>query len=870
MEERTNNNAPKAKAQAAAKVAGESQTTKSLRIILGIFFGAFTIFAFVSLLSYMFTWAEDQSLLAQGKAILGDAETFAENGGGKVGYIFANFLITKLFGFGAFAIPFLLLALTIYCLKIKRLNIIRIILVSIFGAIATSLLCSYICGFTKIGTLFGSGAGGSYGELATRYLISMLGKTGAGCIILIVFFGWLLMLVPKLATSFDRMASSSFDAQPAPAAAADVDAAAPESVDVAPEETADVNADKENVEGEDGNPGEPAPRKKSFWERRREAREAREAEKARKDREEVDAANPDAELEPASRAAAFDGAGVAAVAASEKPAVVPVSSMAAGEAGKTVNVEGQDDGVELEVTRGDDDFLNGMSKAEMDRLFDPTKTLSRYQKPSLSLLEDYKDKWYDVSLEELQNNKKKIVQALANYKIEVKKISADVGPTVTLYKIIPKEGTRIRQIKSLDEDLAMSLGAKGVRVVSLEDCVGIEVANEKQSVVALKAILGHPKFVESARHMDLPVALGLTVSNEPFFFDLAKMPHLLVAGATGMGKSVGLNSIITSLVYTKHPSEVKFVMVDPKKVELSQYAKIGNDFLAKMESSPEAIITDTQQVVYTLKSLCMEMDARYDLLKDAGVRKISEYNEKFLQRHLNPNKGHRYLPFIVVIVDEFADLMMTAGREVEEPICRLAQKARAIGIHLVIATQRPTTDVITGTIKANFNSRIAFRVMSSVDSKTIIDQSGANHLIGRGDMLVMGTGIELTRVQCALIDTAEIDRVTNYIGGQQQYPEPYTLPEYVDPNDNSGDAPGAVDLNKRDDLFEEAAKIVVMNQQGSTSLLQRKMQLGYNRAGRIMDQLEAAGIVGPMQGSKARDVLVSDLESLDRILQSLK
>lgn len=797
-------------------VPASGEDKSALRIILGLVFGALTLFSFVALLSYMFTWAEDQSLLSQGKAILGDAESFARNGGGKVGFLYANLLITKLFGFGAFAIPFLFLALTFYCLKIHKFNLLRILLVAIFGSVATSLLCSYICGFTNLTNLFGSGAGGSYGEIAVKWLISMLGKTGAGCVVVIIFFCWLVLVNSKVVGRFDKIVRNpDFDKEPEPVPVSAPDSAETgEEPDEEPERT-DWHHERKSVEQEEGD-GE--------------------------------------DEEPAARAAA---------AFNSKPA--------AAQADKgTVKIEGQDDGVEFEVTRGDDDFLKEMSEAEKDRLFDPTKTLSRYQKPPLSLLLDYKDKWFDVSSDELQANKSKIVTALANYKIEVKKISADVGPTVTLYKIIPKEGTRIRQIRNLDEDLAMSLGAKGVRVVTLEDCVGIEVANEKQSVVALKAVLGSQKFRDAAKNMDLPVALGLTVSNEPFFFDLAKMPHLLVAGATGMGKSVGLNSIIASLLYTKHPSEIKFVMVDPKKVELSMYSKIGNDFLAKMEDSPEAIITDTQRVVYTLKSLCIEMDARYDLLSSAGVRKISEYNEKFLNRRLNPHDGHRYLPFIVVIVDEFADLMMTAGREIEEPICRLAQKARAIGIHLVIATQRPTTDVITGTIKANFNSRIAFRVMSSVDSKTIIDASGANRLIGRGDMLVMGTGIELTRVQCALIDTDEIESITRYISEQQQYSEPYILPEYVDPNDNAGDMPGTVDLNKRDEKFSEAATLVVMNQIGSTSLIQRKMGLGYNRAGRIMDQLEAAGIVGPMQGSKARDVLVTDLDSLDRILQSLQ
>ncbi|MCI2082032.1 MAG: DNA translocase FtsK [Bacteroidales bacterium] len=759
------------------------------RVLLGLFFGILTIFTLVTLVSYMFTWADDQSLLAEGKALLGDSELFARNGGGKIGYLYANFLVTRLFGFGAFVLPFLFLAVTIYCLRLRKINIWSLVLVTVYGAVSCSLLCSFIFSFTSFANMFGSGAGGAYGEVAVKWLVSMIGRTGTGCVIAFLFFGWLVMLNPKIA----RLASS-------PCA---------------------IPAQKEeNVE---------KPSRRELRRRRKKENENRN----REEEEDKTAGNED-----------------------EKPSPVEPASKSG------------EDGVDFVVNNGEEAFLAGMSEDEKTRLFDPTKTLSRYKNPPLSLLNDYKDKWYEVSSEELQNNKSKIVNALANYKIEVKKISADVGPTVTLYKIIPREGTRIRQIRSLDEDLAMSLGAKGVRVVTLEDSVGIEVANAMSSIVALKAVLGSQKFRDASKKMELPIALGLTVTKEPFFFDLAKMPHLLVAGATGMGKSVGLNSIITSIIYTKHPSEVKFVMVDPKKVELAQYNRIENDFLAKMPDSDQAIITDVDNVVRTLKSLCVEMDARYDLLMDAGVRKISEYNEKFLRRKLNPQKGHRYMPYIIVIVDEFADLLMTAGREVEEPICRLAQKARAIGIHLVIATQRPTTDIITGTIKANFNSRIAFRVMSSVDSKTIIDQSGANRLIGRGDMLIMGTGIELTRVQCAFIDTDEIDRVTDYISKQQQYSEPYLLPEYVDENDNSGGL-GTTDLRKRDELFADAAKLVVMNQQGSTSLIQRKMMLGYNRAGRIMDQLEAAGIVGPMQGSKARQVLVTDLDSLDRILQNL-
>jgi len=470
-------------------------------------------------------------------------------------------------------------------------------------------------------------------------------------------------------------------------------------------------------------------------------------------------------------------------------------------------------------------------------------------------------------MEELEKNKTKIVTVLGHYKIKVVAITAKMGPTVTLYKIHLADGMKISQVRSREEDIALSLGAKGVRVVTLIDSVGIEVANENPSLVPLKSILNDPKF--KSTNMELPLAMGITVTNEPFFLDLAKMPHLLIAGATGMGKSVGLNCIITSLLYTKHPAELKFVMVDPKKVELSPYSKLDKHFLAKISDESEAIITDTRKVVNTLKSLCIEMEDRYDLLKMADLRHIRDYNNKFLNRRLNPQKGHKFLPYIVVVIDEFADLLVTAGKEIEEPIARLAQQARAVGIHLVIATQRPTTDIITGTIKANFNSRIAYKVNASIDSRTILDTTGANRLIGRGDMLVMYPGEDIVRVQCAFVDAHEILAVTSEISSQQGYDHEFYLPEVSDEEESSGGNDYGVNLKNRDALFEDAAKIVVMSQQGSTSLIQRKLEIGYARAGRIIDQLEAAGIVGPFGGSKARDVLVSDLATLDIILETL-
>ena len=517
------------------------------------------------------------------------------------------------------------------------------------------------------------------------------------------------------------------------------------------------------------------------------------------------------------------------------------------------------------MEQSDNDFLANLTEEEKDHLFDPRLDLPNYEMPSLAVLHDYRDKWYEVSLSELEKNKQRIVNALANYKIGVSGITASKSPTVTLYKIHLAEGIKVAQVRSREEDIAISLGTKGVRVVTLTDAVGIEVPNERASVVPLKSVLNSPQFKEAK--MELPLALGITVTNEPFFLDLAKMPHLLVAGATGMGKSVGLNCIIASLLFCKHPAEIKFVMVDPKRVELSLYSKLEKHYLAKLEGEDEAIITDTKKVITTLKSLCEEMENRYELMRQADVRQIKDYNAKFLNRKLNPNNGHKFMPYIVVVIDEFADLITTAGREIEEPIARLAQKARAVGIHLVLATQRPTTDIITGNIKANFNSRIAFRVNSSVDSKTIIDTPGANRLIGRGDMLVIAPNMDLTRVQCALIETDEVKDLATFIQDQRGYSQPFPLPE---PEDETGDGGGGdVDLRRRDKLFEEAAKIVVQTQQGSVSLLQRKLDIGYPRAGKIIEQLEAAGIVGPFEGSKARAVLISDFDTLDRKLESL-
>ncbi len=498
--------------------------------------------------------------------------------------------------------------------------------------------------------------------------------------------------------------------------------------------------------------------------------------------------------------------------------------------------------------------------------YDPRLDLSSYRFPELSLLKDHETGNPTVSNEELISNKNKIIETLANYKITIDKIKATIGPTVTLYEIVPAPGIRISKIKNLEDDIALSLSALGIRIIAPipgKGTIGIEVPNQQPRIVSMKNVLSSKKFQETK--FELPVSMGKNISNETYVFDLTRMPHLLMAGATGQGKSVGLNAIIASLLYKKHPSQLKFVLVDPKKVELTLYSKIERHFLAKLPDTEEAIITDTRKVVNTLKSLTIEMDERYSLMQKAQVRDIREYNYKFIKRKLNPEKGHRYFPYIVLIIDEFADLIMTAGKEIIEPIARLAQLARAIGIHLIIATQRPTTNIITGLIKANFPARVAFRVMSVIDSRTILDMSGANQLIGKGDMLI-SSGNDTTRLQCAFISTDEVEGLTDYIGSQRAYPTAHILPEV---EDNEGE-PDAVDLSKRDMKFEEAARLVVHTQQGSTSMIQRKLSLGYNRAGRIVDQLEAAGILGPFEGSKAREVLIQDEMSLERILNNLE
>ena len=533
--------------------------------------------------------------------------------------------------------------------------------------------------------------------------------------------------------------------------------------------------------------------------------------------------------------------------------------------------EASGDDFEIEVETSKEEILTDKEinkKVSEFGEYDPELDLSSYQLPPIDLLDTHgQTSGISINKEELEENKNKIVETLSNYKIAIDKIKATVGPTVTLYEVVPAPGVRISKIKNLEDDIALSLSALGIRIIAPipgKGTIGIEVPNSNPQIVSMKALIQSDKFQNSK--FELPVALGKTISNETLVADLTKMPHLLMAGATGQGKSVGLNAILVSLLYKKHPSQVKFVLIDPKKVELTLFNKIERHFLAKLPGEEEAIITDTGKVVATLNSLCIEMDNRYDLLKDAQVRNIKEYNAKFIQRRLNPEKGHQYLPYIVLVIDEFADLIMTAGKEVETPIARIAQLARAIGIHLIVATQRPSVNVITGVIKANFPGRIAFRVTSKIDSRTILDAGGADQLIGRGDM-IYSTGSEIIRLQCGFVDTPEVEKICNFIGEQRAYPNALLLPEYID--EKAASTKGGFDDEDRDEKFEEAARIIVIHQQGSASLLQRKLKLGYNRAGRIVDQLEAAGIIGPFEGSKARKVFVADEISLERLLDDL-
>jgi S-DNA-T family DNA segregation ATPase FtsK/SpoIIIE len=822
-----------------AKVEKRNNKTKNIltderfKVLFGIFLIFFTIYLAIAFISFLFTWKEDMSLFDMSFFKIIAQTTKPANAMGKLGAYLSKIFIYKWFGLPAFGFLFLfpLWALKLFKVNIPKYNTIVIkTLIIIFW---TSLTLSFIFGNQDFFV------GGAYCFEIIKWLENIIGKFATG---FLLFISALTFIFFTFENSFDW--TKKFV----------INLSKNKNIKQAFKNTSKEisffgkrNTDKENQE-ENGKDTE-TDEEKDFADMFADLNSSTNDEKVTKEKNFI---------------IRSDGT---------KIPIEKDDDELGFEVEKTNNVEETvEDANELEDKLFDRNALevhtNEDVLGDLDQLedYDPTKSLSNYKLPPLSLLKNHSDSKSEVSKQELLENRNKIVETLRNYKIEIQKIKATVGPTVTLYEIIPAPGVRISKIKNLEDDIALSLAALGIRIIAPmpgRGTIGIEVPNKNPEIVSMKSVLSSLKYQKSK--YELPIALGKTISNETYVFDLTKMPHLLIAGATGQGKSVGLNAILTSILYKKHPSLVKFVLIDPKKVELVIYEKIEKHYLATLPGEEEPIITDNKKVISTLNSLNVEMDNRYNLLKAARVRNIKEYNEKFIKRKLNPNKGHKFMPYIVLVIDEFADLIMTAGKEVELPIARLAQLARAVGIHLIVATQRPSTNIITGVIKANFPARIAFRVASMIDSRTILDTPGANQLIGRGDMLI-SRGSDITRLQCAFIDTPEINDIVDYIGNQQGFPNAFELPE---PALDEDQAPGAVDLSKRDSLFDDAAKLIVMNQQGSTSLIQRKLAIGYNRAGRIMDQLEAAGIVGPAQGSKPREVYFSDIDSLLDLLNSL-
>lgn len=792
-----------------------------IRIISGVFLALISIYIFISMIGFFFAGGIDQSLVdAPMRKIIANPDIIAANPTGKLGAWLSDLLINRWFGLASFFICYLIPLCSIRIIGVRIRHFKRKLFIGMTLILWTSLLFGFISESISKLLNIGSGylfPGGGHGYFVSIWLNSLVGRIGT---MLVLIFSFITILFFGFERTFYRCVDYIKEYIRKRKEKTLMALKAQRASEQARMQTAMDTQIKEDIQ-EDILEDDCLPQTEF-------------------EITHTDCENNEEELNLELEEDALE------------EVLEDIQDNVQEEQGDLtldVNAETQEETVEKNVPLED---------------YDPTLDLSHYEYPTLDLLEEHSSGNPKVTGEELEANKNKIVETLRNYKIEITKIKATIGPTVTLYEIIPAPGVKISKIKNLEDDIALSLAALGIRIIAPipgAGTIGIEVPNRTPEIVSMRGLIASKKFQESK--YALPVALGRTISNETYTFDLTKMPHLLVAGATGQGKSVGLNAIITSLLYKKHPSQLKFVMVDPKKVELSIYSIIEKHFLAKLPDEEEAIITDTTKVVNTLNSLCIEMDTRYDLLKDAQVRNIKEYNEKFIKRQLNPEKGHRYLPYIVVVVDEFADLIMTAGKEVETPIARIAQLARAVGIHMIIATQRPSTNVITGIIKANFPARIAFKVASMIDSRTILDSPGANQLIGRGDMLI-SVNSEMVRVQCAFVDTPEVDAITHFIARQQSYPSAFALPEYIPENENGGVAD--VDLSQRDPLFDEAARLVVSSQQGSTSSIQRRFSIGYNRAGRIMDQLEAAGIVGPFEGSKARQVLVSDEATLNRML----
>ncbi|PKQ62268.1 cell division protein FtsK [Labilibaculum filiforme] len=771
--------------------------------LIGIALSLFTIYVGLAFVSFFFTGGADQSKLdIKWLELITDSKVRVENWTGKTGAYISNLFINKGFGIASFSFLYLLVVLTLRVWGLKIQSLRKTIIYTLLFCIWFSVLMSFL--FVKSTSHSFLFLGGIHGFFISEWLVSFVGNVGTLFLVVLSFLTFITLAFQNSISFFKKL----FIRKPKTDTEEDQDLSEP--------------TDNEELNEPVSFPST----KKSMDEESEE--------------EDDDEPTNDSEF-------------------------IPKEEIILEQEVKKTKAVSDDLELKIETVSKQEETVS-IKHGPMED-FDPTLDLSNYKYPPLELLEAHHASNSSVGKEELESNKDKIVETLRHYKIEITQIKATIGPTITLYEIVPAPGVRISKIKNLEDDIALSLSALGIRIIAPipgKGTIGIEVPNRKPEIVSMKNIIASKKFQEST--YALPVALGKTISNETYTLDLTKMPHLLVAGATGQGKSVGLNAIITSLLYKKHPSQLKFVLIDPKKVELSIYSTIEKHFLAKLPDEEEPIITDIHKVIATLNSLCIEMDSRYDLLKKAHARNIKEYNTKFVKRGLNPENGHRYLPYIVVIIDEFADLIMTAGKEVETPIARIAQLARAIGIHMIIATQRPSTNIITGVIKANFPARIAFKVASMIDSRTILDSPGANQLIGRGDMLISLTS-ELVRVQCAFVDTPEVEAVTEFIQKQQSYPTAMFLPEYV--GESSENSATDIDLQKRDALFEDAARLVVSSQQGSTSGIQRRFSIGYNRAGRIVDQLEAAGIVGPFEGSKARQVLVQDEYSLEKLLRDV-
>jgi S-DNA-T family DNA segregation ATPase FtsK/SpoIIIE len=775
--------------------------------VLGLFLLLFSVFLFFSFLSFLFTWWLDYDKLSEAdfSAILFDETMEISNWTGRLGAALSYLFIKKWFGISSVVFIYLFLITGLKLLNINFVKLSKSFKYSFFLLIFSSITFGFFLKSDNLSIL-----SGIFGYESSLWLEGFLGKIGTG---ILLIFGLSTFIIIVFNSSFD------FSSRGKEKISKTDDPIEPKTGNSLQKTTDDLLNNEEEIE-EDDDYDEPGSLDFELISR------------------------PEAKVKPKTKLANDD-----VLFTVETPEEIITDFL-------TINETVEDELIE------DNDVV--LEHKTIDSEYDPRLDLSSYKFPTLDLMADYNENPTSVQNDELISNKNRIVETLRNYAIEIIQIKATIGPTVTLYEIVPAPGIRISKIKNLEDDIALSLSALGIRIIAPipgKGTIGIEVPNKNPQIVSMKTMLSSEKF-QNAK-MELPVAIGKTIANEPYIADLAKMPHLLMAGATGQGKSVGLNAVIASLLYKKHPAEIKFVMVDPKKVELSLFTKIERHFLAKLPDSEDAIITDTRKVVRTLNSLTIEMDQRYDLLKDAQVKNIKEYNTKFISRKLNPNEGHRFLPYIILVIDEFADLIMTAGKEIETPIARLAQLARAIGIHLIIATQRPSVNIITGTIKANFPARIAFKVTSKIDSRTILDTGGADQLIGRGDML-LSTGSDLIRLQCAFIDTPEIESIVDFIGSQRGYTTPFNLPEYLD---EDSEPSKEFDPSSKDELFEDAARLIVAHQHGSTSLLQRKLKLGYNRAGRIIDQLEAAGIVGPFEGSKAREVKYKDEISLEQFLK---